>query len=431
MKDHKIYFLDAIFVLLNISSPYTIIPNILFTKQTGANSAIIFVLTLIYTFFRFGNRIKYPADKLLGVFLFLNIYNLINAYSQDTFAIGFLATLLANTAFYFYLYNLYCDYRRYCSLEDALKLLMRGYIWLCIYQLFIVAGMVLLSESHIISPHINNISYSYDIFQENVSRGTTYFFPYNISVLLYAPYDRLPFLQTYGIFTGMFHEPHTMTYYVVPFLFLMQVFYSKKKLITLDALFFIYMLVAASVTNILCVFATLIFWLSLINKKLAVFSLLLVYGGFMMVWHTDNPVVEYVQFKLDGSSSMTYSETTLDFAFQPKTLFGTNFYDKDYIKNVSASYDVGYIVFFLNILFLAILIFKTLILCFSSKKVFMYAGLFSIYFIMHSTKLALRTYSLEMLMMVIFLVNICYKEKGGLRSVIKSSARFFKTPNNE
>lgn len=409
MKKGSICIFDSLIVLLNISSPYTILPSIIFTKQTGANSAIIFVITLVYALFRFNKRRYIPKDKLLGLFLFLNIYNLINAYSQGTFAIGFLATLIANTTFYFFLYNLYFAYRRERDVPDSIKLLIRGYIWLCIYQLFIVITMMFLSEAHVINPWTNDISNSFDIFDDNVSRGAKYYFPFNICVVTFSPLERLPFWHSYGVFTGIFHEPHTMTYYIVPFLFLMQALYGFKRLITLDVLFAIYMLVAASTTNIFCVLAVFCFWKCSRNKKFAIVFILFAYWAFLLIQMTDNPIIELVKLKLE-SGSMTYSASTFDFAFTPQSFWGTNFYDLSYLDTNSSKYDVGIIVFVLNLLFLAVLIFRTMMLCFSSNKLYMCVGLFAFYFILHSSKLALRTYSLEMLMFVIFLVNCSYTE---------------------
>lgn len=426
--NRKIFVLDAIFVLLNISSPYTLIPCLLFTRHTGINSAIIFALTFIYIILRFRKGIKFSFDGLFILFLTISLYNLANSAIQGTIAIGFIGVFLANITFYFLLYNLYCDYRNNYNLEDTVSISTKGYVWLCFYQLFIVALFFVLVRSHAINLQINEITWDYDILADNASRvytPTRYFLPYYLSVLSLDDMDRLPFLNLEGLSPlGMFHEPHTMTYYVVPFLFLMHFLFRdrKKLLVLLDVLFVIYILVAASTTNILCTLAVILLWSLLKEKKLIIVYVLMastVVGLFQTI---DSPIVELVRFKLE-SGSMEYSASTLDFAFTPKTFFGTDFYDLSYLEKGLNNYDVGFIVFILNILFIIVLGYRTLRLCFSKDKLSMYVGLFSIYFMLHSAKLALRTYSLEMLMFVMFVVTICYKEQ------IKKNARIrYKRP---
>ena len=296
--------------------------------------------------------------------------------------------------------------------EESVVNLSKGYIWLCIYQLIIVAIFFFLIRNHIINPQSNEITWEYDIFADNASRQYTanrYFFPLNICIVCQDSMDRLPFLNLDGFAPlGMFHEPHTMTFYIVPFLFLMHYFYSKRLLILFDFIFVIYMLVAASTTNIISVLAVLMIW-SVLKRKWLIFLYAIMANAIVMTFMTiDNPIIDLIRFKLD-SGSMEYSEGTLSFAFTPQTLFGNNFYDKSYLEG-GRMYDVGYIVFSLNIVFLIIFIFRTAWLCFSSNKLFKYVGLFATYFILHSAKTNLRTYSLEMLMFVMFLVTICYKE---------------------
>ena len=410
----KVYYLDAIFVLMNISSPYTLIPCFLFTKSTGVNSAIIFILTLFYIFFRFRNRIKLSIDKLLVVFAILSVYNLVNATAQGTLAFGFVCTFLANCTFYTLLYNLYCDYKKTYSSQDTVKIISEGYVWLCFYQLFIVALMVLMIKAHIINPLSNEITWDYDIFADNASRFYSpdrYFFPLHLSVVCQETMERLPFLNMEGVLPlGMFHEPHTMTYYIVPFLFLMHCFYSRKKLLLLDALFAVYMLIAASTTNILCVLSVLLLWSVLKEKKMIIIYGIIAFTAVGTLQINDNPIIDLIKFKLE-SGSMEYSASTLDFAFKPNTLFGTNFYDMSYLDSGLKNYDIGYIVFIFNIVFLLLFIYRTVRLCLSSNNLYRCVGLFSTYFILHSAKLALRTYSLEMLMFVIFMVTICSNER--------------------
>lgn len=422
-----IYFLDALFVILNISNPFSLLPCFIFTGQTGLNSAIIFGITIIYTFFRFGKSFKSSFDALFIIFLIINIYNLANSAISGTLAIGYIANFLACCAFFFFLYNLYVEYRRKYSFEETVVLQTKGYTWLSIYQLVIVALFFLLIRSHVINPLINEITWNYDMLADNASRqysSCRYFFPYHICVISQDAMDRLPFLNLEGIVPqGVFHESQAMTYYIVPFLFLMHYLFNKKALlIVFDILFVIYIVVAASTTCFLSVLAVLLLWSVLKEREIVLLYIVLASSIVTFIQTTDNPIVELIRFKLD-SGSMEYSASTLDFAFTPKSLLGTDFYDLSYLEKGLNNYDVGIIVFVLNIVFILILGYRTMKLCFSSNKLAVCVGLFSTYFMLHSTKLALRTYSSEMLIFIMFVVTICYNE------LIKNNAKIqYKRP---
>lgn len=404
---------DTLVVLLNLSNPYTIIPCLLFTPHIGINSLIIFILTTIYLIYRFRNHVKLPHDALFGLFILIFFINMCVGIMQDTFAVGFLGVLLCNVSFYFLLYNIYMEQKGKMSVEDDVRYISQGYSLLCCYQLGIVLFLFFLTTLlHLFNPLINDISTKYDIFIDNASRihsGVIYYFPY-ISLFIVPRMERIPYFQEYGIISGVFHEPHTMTYYVIPFVFLSFFYFKNKKIswgIVLVSI--LYVLVAASTTNILCYIATALLAICLDYRKLSVIIIPFAFLALSYLWFTDNPIVELIKFKM-GSGSAEYSSSTLTFAFDPKTFLGSNFLDMSYLKELNTKQDVGFIIFILNIVFILTLSYRALCLCLSKKNMYRFVGLFAVYFILHSSKLALRTYSLEMLMFVIFIVSICYQD---------------------
>ena len=405
---------DTLVVLLNLSNPYTIIPCLLFTPHIGINSLIIFILTTIYLIYRFRSKTKLPHDVLFVLFILIFFINMCIGIMQDTFAVGFLGILLCNVSFYFLLYNIYMERKGKICVEENVRYISKGYALLCYYQLGIVVVLFLLTTVfHLFNPFVNDISTKYDMFINNASRiytGVTYYFPYNISLFAVSKMERIPFFQEYGIITGVFHEPHTMTYYVIPFVFF-SFFYFKNKKISwvIVAMSILYVLVASSTTNILCYIATALFALCLDYRKLSVVIIPLALLGLSYLWFSENPLVLLIKAKLD-SGSAEYSTSTLTFAFDPKTLWGSNFLDLSYLNETHPIQDVGFIIFLLNIAFLLTLSYQTVCLCVSKNNMYRFVGLFAVYFILHSTKLALRTYSLEMLMFVIFIVSICYQD---------------------
>lgn len=405
-------FTDSLIVLLNLSNPYTIIPCLLFTPHTGVNSLIIFIITSLYLFYRFKLNIRIPHDFLFLLFLIIFVFNMCIGIVQGTFAIGFISIFLCNVAFYFLLYNIHNEIKKGNHTGYSVRYISKGYATICYYQLGIVALMFTLTVIlHLFNPLVNNISFKYDIFISNASRehsGVTYYFPYNICLFAVEPLTRMPFFQEYGMITGVFHEPHTMTYFVIPFVFL-SFFYLKKRAVSwcIVALSILYVLVASSTTNFLCYVLTGVCALCLRYRKVTVFIVPIVIVGVLYFMTMENPIVDLIRFKF-SSGSAEYSQSTLTYAFDPKTIFGSNFLDLSYLELSMSEQDVGLVIFILNIVFIIALGYRTICLCISKRILYRCVGLFSLYFILHSSKLALRTYSLELLMFVIFLVTICY-----------------------
>lgn len=401
--------LDSLVVCLNLSNPYTVLPCILFTPHIGLNSSIICVITSLYLYIRTKGRIKFSRDLLFLLFILINTYNIFNCLREGNLGLGFVALFFASTIFYLLLYNIYQIARKHSDFSEALNSVTAGYRLLSFYSLGLVLFMLILIELVHVNPLQNEISGTLDILEDNSLRSK-YYFPYHLSLIMYGQdLFRLPFFHEFGTILGLFHEPHTMTYYIVPFFFLMFLTVKKKKWIfMLIAAFVIYMLVAASTTNIVCFLMCLGVLLCL---KSRVGTVVIAVAAILIIpYIMDNPVFELVFAKME-SGSMTYSSDVLTYALTPKTLLGSNFYDRSYLYEAHPKTDVGYVIFFLNVAFVSLLTLRTVRLCIKGKD-YLYIGLFALYFTMHSAKVALNTYSLEILMMVIFVVSISLKESS-------------------
>ena len=405
--------LDSLVVCLNLSNPYTIFPCMLFTPHIGINSLIIGVITLLYLFVRTKGKILFPKDILLTLFIIINVYNILNCLREDSLGLGFVALFLASVLLYLLLFNIYARERTEKSFEESIYYVSGVYRLLCFYSLGIVMFMLVLIEALHINPLQNDISGTLDILEDNSIRSK-YYFPYHLSLIMNGQdLFRLPFFHEYGTILGLFHEPHTMTYYVVPFFFLMFFLIKKKWIIyILMPVFIIYILVAASTTNIVCFLACVAIMLCF-KSRTATF---LIAGLVVLIipYIINNPVFDLVFSKME-SGSMTYSSDVLTYALTPKTLLGSNLYDRSYLFESVPSTDIGFIVFILNGFFVSILIYRIIKLLFRGGN-YLYIGLFALYFAMHSAKVALNTYSLEILMLVIFIVSYSLKEKKGLSS---------------
>ncbi|MBQ0142282.1 MAG: hypothetical protein KBT06_05710 [Prevotellaceae bacterium] len=325
--------------------------------------------------------------------------------------------LYSNVIFYLLLYNIYKYNRDLVGHEDSIRIIIKPYIALTLITLVGSVIMFVLLKAGV-SPMVNDVSYKYDLFLDNAEKfQSTYFYPYYLSIVEIGSGDiRIPFFQDTGFITGLYHEPHCMTFMTFPALPLM-LYYSygnKKKIAVTITLFVILLCLAGSTTNIAavlcCVYVySLYSFKSSFIKSVFLWTFLLLIVVFIMSF-VDLTVFDFIFNKLE-SGSMTYSMSTIDFAIKPRTLFGTSFFNLGYLSSGidAQKMDVGYIPFVLNILFLAVCFIYMLKLFRTESKFKLALLISSVYFFAHSAKVAMVAYSLTMLMFIVFLLTI---EKG-------------------
>lgn len=408
------YLIDSLIILLNISNSYSIIPYLLFFQyKRGVNTLIIILINIVYLLIRHNKNIKIPFKHPLFVIYF--ILNSINAYSAYETRTAFVMPplyLLCNTLFYIILYNCYTYYKRVgIGEKKTIWLLCRGYIWICAICIISISILFILIKAGV-SPYSNLFNDRMDLFEDNVNTlGHTYYYPFYTSVLLVSKSLslKLPFFSEYGTICGIYFEPHIVTFMLCPALFLLWA-YIKRTMYRVG-LFFMWLfiiLISCSTTNILC-FTCCLLLLFLYTKKgrIALIPILyiLVFAIFMI--GLENTELFFIVKKLDGSSSMQYSENTMLFAFEPRTLLGTNFMSNGYLTEISTNpKDVGYIPCFLNILFLIVAYAKLLNKFFCKNTYYILLSCMILYFFLHSMKIAMVSYSLSFLMLIIFLLQI-------------------------
>lgn len=208
-----------------------------------------------------------------------------------------------------------------------------------------------------------------------------------------------------------------------PALFLM--LYYARNLISRVGLVVVYVLIlllAGSTTNIgVILFCLLLYLLNkmfFIDKKSFAWDLgiiILILTSLGVVYSIINEDdLNFIFNKLEAGSK-DYSMATLEFAFTPKTIMGSSFLNLSYLDRstltVSEYRDVGYVNFFVNILFLFICGYYMVKLFFSRTQYKIAVFLFAAYFFVHSIKVAMVSYSLTMLMFVIFLMSNVSKLK--------------------
>jgi hypothetical protein len=409
-----ILFIDSLIIFLNIAVSYSIIPYLLFTSHRAVNNGIIAIINVIYLFARFGYRIKAfnQGDFLFLIFILINIINVLFGIYTNTYAISWLPLLLTNITFYLVLINLFKKYQKQYTFKESIDYIMRGYIWFCLLNMASAISMFLLITLFDFNPLFNDIGSTMDLFTSNLEQDSSrsYYFPLNLSIVFQINDIRLPFFQKYGIICGFFHEPHTLTFVLTPAILYM--IYKTKNTFSNTLLivsFILVMLIAASTTNILSVIACLFVFLFFRYRKYIIAPIIIISIIIAIILSIDPSYYLFIINKL-GSRSADYSLSIIEFAFTPKTLVGTSFYNLEYWNMSQHSYNVGYIVFFLNIIFLSIFVYKIIKLLISKNINTLSIGLISLYFFLHSTKVAMVSYSLTLLIFIIFLLNT-YSQK--------------------
>ena len=419
--NRKLFFLDSFFVFINISNSFSIIPYLLFFPNRAINTGIITIINVIYIFLRFKNKITLPLrDSLFLLYFVLNVTNTFFGLYTDTLGWGVFPYLFSNTTFYIILINLFMCYQRSFSFEGSVYMITRSYIFLCLINIVSVLSLFFLIQVFDFYPLVNDVGDKIDLFKGNIDRNpenVAYYFPLSLSIFCKSLDIRIPMLQPYGIICGFYHEPHIITFLVAPSIFLIL---NKIKIIFWKVLviviYILFMLIEASTTNVLAMLACLgVLMIQRLRKNVILPIVFLLAVGCLFLF-IDDSLYAFVFYKLN-SNSADYSLTTIQFAFEPKTWLGTSFYDLSYLHTTTKLYDVGYINFFFNLLFLVVFIYKIFRLNMAKNMNITWIGLFALYFFLHSLKLAMATYSLSYLLLIVFLINI-YSSK--MYSVVRN-----------
>ncbi len=407
------YIVDSLFVLLNISLSGSIIPSLLFFYEHAYNILVVAILNIVYLFVRFGFSIMLPKHTLFVIYFFLNFLNVFTSIMTSTGTFFPSLYLVANTTFYIILYNLYVKYKNCFSYKRTIKLISRGYVWISVLSIISTLSLFLFARLGF-DLCVNDISRSMSIFRPNVELlGHTYYFPFSLGVFITQAHFLIdvPFFADYGgRICGLCFEPHILTFLVFPSLFFLLAYSSSlRRKIFLILVWGFVSLIALSVTNIVT-FSMCIAVLLLLDKKWRYWGLIpLAIVAYFLIDSIWDSSFSFIAEKISGddASSKDYSSKLHDFALSPRTLFGTNFFNNNYMHNSTAerTMDVGYIPFVFNLLFLIVAGYKLVVsLLRDPFRRMLSVGI--LYFFIHSTKIAMATYTQSTLIIIIFLLCI-------------------------
>ncbi|WP_281644740.1 hypothetical protein [Bacteroides zoogleoformans] len=345
------------------------------------------------------------------IYLLVVCINIVSSILSGTLIPGFLPFYAANISFYLILVDLYSDYRRRLDFQDSIRQIFVGYICFFALNAASVCIMQVLVNFAGMDPIVNEITNRYDLFSSNQEKfDSRYYFPHYLSVVLADTELRIPLFQDKGFFLGFFHEPHSFMFIITP-VALYCIFTAKNKLVSyfLTVIIVLLILSCGSVTNILAILASLTFFFIVRSRKRIFLLIAIIMMAVIGIMVLDPDIYAFILYRFT-SGSADYSKTTLAFAFMPQTLMGTNFLDLSYWDHGMLDYDVGYIPFIFNLLFLLFFILSIVRLLVNKKRFFNVIGMIALYFMIHSTKQAMVTYTIPLLCLIMFLLNVCEME---------------------
>lgn len=415
--------MDTFMVLLNLSTSYSVIPYLVFRNfDRYVNMIMLIVVNIVYFAVRFSGNNKQNASlqqnhlpkrkkTLILLYVAINVVCFLAGLSTGTGGMSTLIYLLLNIEFYWLLSKLFDEYSSQYTVKESYYLMIRGYKVLVLLSLVGCLLMFLFIKMGG-SPNQNPISARYDLFFDNAfNDGAMYYFPLHICIVDVNPDIRVPFFQEAGMIEGLYHEPHCMTFMLFPALYLL-LYYSKSwpKRVMWILFFLFIVLLTFSTTNIAAILVTLVVYMlytfkTSLSKSVGLLLIVALAVGAIYTY-VDLEAFGFIIDKVEGGSK-DYSVSTIDFALHPRTLLGTSFYNLAYVRSSTAArtMDVGWITFFLNGAFLLACIIRLISLFKKKSPLAVAVLLFAVYFFTHSAKVAMVSYSLTMLIFVIFLIE--------------------------
>lgn len=424
------YILDSLMVLLNLAAARG---NILLFWIFGVTQLlyvllIVIVFDIIYLFVRFkgfsfvgniGASIHLFPLYLTFALLLVNYYNALREGS------GFLINttiILLVLLFAFIVGGLIKDYKNKLNNEEVAQAISKGYIWLS----FLTIGGVFLSFFFNLLFDLHKTPIEADFLENNIEYGSSYYRSF-FSVLIQDTDERVPFLQQFGVLTGLFHEPQVSTHNILPCLILMLGFAKSKRhrmLLFFSGILFI--LFSGSVTNMLVVsICFLVFFFVNSKHKLLGVSLgagiLVVLILIVLRFDTGGIMQDFIIDRLDSDNrSQLYSISMLIWSFSPRTLLGNNFLKTEYVLDImnfgGAHSDVGLIPCALFIGYIITYFINTIRLLSIDNKLAKIVGIASLYFILHSTKIGMPMFIMTVPVLLIYLQYIVLNYYGRIKT---------------
>lgn len=407
-KKQTLTIWDALIVLLNISAGRGnfLLFGILHLQSTLIVCILTIVLDIVYLLVRFGVSSnlasKFPAGvyfcELLLFYNFFHMFSIGGSYTTSIcyFILVFVFSQILSA-------QIAVLRKSDLPINDCIRQLSKGYLWISLFSIVgIILSFILLNIRE-----TQGIPVNADYLSSHADLGLEHYWTY---FTLSSPnsFVRVPFFQDYGILTGLFHEPHILALNVFPCLILLFAFadsFLKRSLIIVFSI--LMLLFSGSTTNILVVgFCLLLYFVLHFRKNFlgVILSVVAISFAIYYFYQIDDTLFLVVSGRLDvDNQSQQVSRDLLEFAFTPRTLFGSNILETSFAYGTISNDDVGFIAFFLNIGFIIIYGINTIKLLLRNDRLSEIVAFASLYYILHSAKVGLTMYIQTLPILLVFL----------------------------
>lgn len=416
-------FLDTLIVVLNIAAGRGnfLLLGLLHLHSTMVVCFLTIFIDVVYILVRFGgisSNLKFPSGVYYcELLLFYNYFHMMSIGKGSMTSLGYFLLLLS---FSIILSQQIAVLRKSnISINEGLRQLSKGYLWISLFSIIGIILSFILLNIH----ETQGVLVNADYLSAHEENGLEHFWKY---FTLSSPnsFVRVPFFQDFGILTGLFHEPHILTLNVFPCLILL-LWYAdnllKRSVVIVFAI--LMMFFSGSTTNILVVGVCLLLYFSLHFKKHffgIIITVAVIAFGVYFYYQLDDTLFLVVSGRLDvDHNSQQVSRNLLEFAFTPRTLFGSNILETTYAYGEMSNDDVGFIAFFLNICFLIAYGINIIKLLFRKDRLSEVVAFASLYYILHSAKVGLTMYIQTLPILLVFLQY--YLLSNGRNSVNRKS----------
>lgn len=268
------------------------------------------------------------------------------------------------------------------------------------------------------------------LIRDNVdNNGTDYYFPAYLSICS----SRLSELNVLGFpsLLGLSHEPHVLFLLLGPGFFLLLNEFKDKAVLSvlLYASILIMFPIATSVTAILVFIVLFIIeqlYVVFIKKnKKSFITFILVVGVLGLILFLNQDIISSVYEIVDAKASMDSDEgskrvsvSMLKYIISPKTLIGLGNMPPGYGVALERE-NIGFITCVLDLIFFIMIIRKTFVNIFQKDSTIHYFGMSVLYFILHTMKMGVMTFSYPMISFFVVILVVLEQERHRVFNIKK------------
>ena len=385
----------------------------------------IISISALAFFMRFDGKLHLLVAKhniIFLLFIFLYVADIVQYLFFDTEkALLRILFLIDIILFMEYVYSLYLEKRG--ASNTPVNSITNSFEFFAVYNVIVVILCAVLIFVGIVSPFDNPIPVN-GLTYNNVMDGYPYFFPAHLSLSTETMRGLISF--NIPVLTGLAHEPHVLLYLIGPAFFLVfrRIMDRPFWVVVWYILFFLVLIISTSTTAIVSFGVVLVveqlYNIFIHKPKLSNYLVLfLLIGIALWIVYVGRDFFEIMTSQIDSKvntgndeGSRGFSYSMLKYMVSPRSLFGLGNMPGE-TGYALDNKDIGFISCILDLFFVALFAIKAIKDVFNKNRIIHYYGMAFLYFILHTTKMGVQTFSFQYLsfFVVMLIIVDCEKER--------------------